>query len=105
MKRAVRLPGAASRRRWYWGSIFADMLVVLLKPFPPLEKGAVSVPEGYRLCPGCGDLKARSCFWRGRARCKSCLGSSNRQAYVRRLGKANRKPVKRSKYEHEDTGA
>jgi len=34
------------RQQWDWSSIFADMLVVLLKPYPPLEKGAVSVPDG-----------------------------------------------------------
>jgi DNA invertase Pin-like site-specific DNA recombinase len=64
--------------------IFADKIFVLLEPFPPRKNSTNPPPAGHKQCPGCNETKPESAFWKGRPRCKSCLGLANKMAYRRR---------------------
>lgn len=78
-------------------ALLADQIFVLLEPFPPGPPP--HVPEGYKRCSLCGELKENSCFWKGRARCKLCYGGGSRKAYVARLAQRGAQPSRRSKFD------
>ncbi|MER6129896.1 endonuclease VII domain-containing protein [Streptomyces sp. NPDC001795] len=44
-----------------------------------------AVPEGHKYCQGCGEIKSRSDWHRGKAsRCKACRAVDNRAHHLRR---------------------